>query len=100
MSILNEDLYKQKYDYNTLKTNIYAVSLLDILKTQVLTKEFCVKYILNTDYQLSVEETCINEWIVKKYQPHLQNIKLTCDNKKNNLKRVDSFEDFESFANR
>ena len=99
MSILNEDLYKQKYDYNTLKTNISAVSLLDILKTQILTKEFCIKYILNTDFQLSDEETYINENIVKKYQPHLQNIKLTC-NKKNNLKRVDSFEDFESFANR
>ena len=28
------DLYKKKYDYETLKTNIYVVSLLDILKTQ------------------------------------------------------------------
>ena len=39
------DLYNNKYDMQTLKENIYAVSLWDILKTQVLTRDFCVKYI-------------------------------------------------------
>ena len=32
MILTNEELYKKKYDYETLKTNIYVVSLLDILK--------------------------------------------------------------------
>ena len=51
MVITKNDLYQNQYNYETLKANIYAVSLLDILKTQIVTKEFCVKYILNKNYQ-------------------------------------------------
>jgi hypothetical protein len=39
------DLANKQYDMTVLKDNIYAHNLWDILKTQVLTKEFCVKYI-------------------------------------------------------
>jgi hypothetical protein len=99
MPITKEDLYSNQYDYNTLKTNIYVVSLLDILKSQTLTKEFCVKYILNSDFQLLHEEKMINVELVKKYQPHLQDIDLTT-NKRLKYKRVNSFEDFESYMNR
>ena len=95
MILTNEDLYKKKYDYETLKTNIYVVSLLDILKTQKLTSDFCVKYILNKDFQLSKEEEEINIETIKKYQPHLSDI----DNKILK-KRIDSVEDFESYMNR
>ena len=95
MILSNEDLYKKKYDYETLKTNIYVVSLLDILKTQKLTSDFCVKYILNKNYQFSKEEEDINIQTIKKYQPHLLNI----DNKILK-KRIDSVEDFESYMKR
>ena len=95
MILTNEDLYKNKYDYETLKTNIYVVSLLDILKTQKLTSDFCVKYILNKNYQFSKEEEDINIQTIKKYQPHLLDI----DNKIFK-KRIDSVEDFESYMKR
>jgi hypothetical protein len=95
MILTNEDLYKKKYDYETLKTNIYVVSLLDILKSQKLTSDFCVKYILNKDFQFSKEEEEINIETIKKYQPHLLDI----DNKLLR-KRINSMEDFESYMNR
>ena len=99
------DLYNNQYDYETLKTNIYSVSLMDILKTQKLTPDFCVKYILNTDFQLSDEDQTITIDIVKKYQPHIimldfVNAQLRATNKKLLGKRIDSFEDFESYMNR
>jgi len=43
-----------------------------ILKTQYLTKEFVVDYILNEDYQITEEEKYIDESIVIRYQPHLK----------------------------
>jgi hypothetical protein len=105
MLITQEDLYNCKYDYDTLKTNIYAVSLLDILKSQILSAEFCIKYILKENYQLLEEEKTINIDMVKKYQPHLQDIDLLSNairvtNKKIKDQRVDSVEDFESYMNR
>jgi len=95
MILTNEDLYKKKYDHETLKTNIYVVSLLDILKTQKLTSDFCVKYILNKNFQFSKEEEDINIQTIKKYQPHLLDI-----DSKILKKRIDSVEDFESYMNR
>ena len=105
MSITKEQLYKNKYDYDTLKANIYAVSLLDILKTQKLTIEFCVKYILNKDFQFLEEDQAITIDTIKKYQPHiididLINALLIATNKKIRGERIDSVEDFESYMNR
>lgn len=99
MRITNEDLYKNKhtYDYKTLKTNIYAVSLIDILKTQTLTEEFCIKYILNKDYQFTEEEQNINVFLIVKYQPHINRLSLL--NQTNKNKRTDSFNNFETYAN-
>jgi hypothetical protein len=97
MILTNEELYKRKYDYETLKTNIYVVSLLDILKSQKLTSEFCVKYILNKDFQFSKEEQEINIQTIKKYQPHLLDIDMVL---KSDRKRINSFEDFESYMNK
>ena len=98
MILTNEELYKKKYDYETLKTNIYVVSLLDILKSQTLTSEFCVKYILNKDFQFTKEEQEINIETIKKYQPHLLDIDMVI--KSSLKKRIDSFEDFESYMNK
>jgi hypothetical protein len=41
------DLYNNKYDRTTLKENIYAVKLIDILKTQTIDVKFAVRYILH-----------------------------------------------------
>lgn len=105
MSITKKDLYTNVYDYETLKTNIYAVCLFDILHTQRLTSDFCVKYILNKDFQLTDEEKGITIELVNKLQPHLSNAEFVSSyskatNKKIHRKRSDSFEDFESFAKR
>jgi hypothetical protein len=65
------DLYNNKYSRQTLKDNIYAVKLIDILKTQTLDVTFVVRYILNTNYQFSGEDKAITIETVLKYQPHL-----------------------------
>ena len=46
------DLYNNKYNRHDLKENIYAVKLIDILKTQKIDVIFAVRYILNVKYQL------------------------------------------------
>lgn len=46
------DLYNNKYDRETLKANIFAVKLIDILKTQKLDLTFVVRYILQKKYWL------------------------------------------------
>jgi hypothetical protein len=105
MVITKEELYNNQYDYVTLKTNIYCVSLLDILKTQKLTSEFCVKYILNEDFQILDEDQNITVDTVKKYQQHISDSDLVTsftkvNDKKLNRERIDSFEDFETYMNR
>ena len=93
------DLYNKKYDMQTLKENIYAVSLWDILKTQILTKDFCVKYILNKNYQMLEEDETITVKDVIRLQPHIDKRELLVG-LVNYCREDDSFEDFESFANR
>lgn len=93
------DLYNNKYDRKTLKENIYAVKLIDILKTQTLELTFIVRYILSDLYQIDEEDMKINIDMVMKYQPHID---------KNNLLKAiidynsddDSVEDFQTFAER
>lgn len=70
--LTKDDLYNNQYDYNTLKKNIYAVSLLDILQTQKLTKQFCINYILNSNYQLTKEEENITIDLVNNLQTHIK----------------------------
>ena len=70
------DLYVNKYDMATLTKNIYAISLIDILKTQTITEDFAFNYILNKKYQLTKEEEDINFTTVFYFQPHLINSNL------------------------
>jgi hypothetical protein len=93
------DLNNNQYDMTTLKENIYAHNLWDILKTQKLTTDFCVKYILNKNYQLTEEEEEITIKDVLILQPHLDKTELFISII-NYSPDDDSFEDFESFANR
>ena len=64
------DLYNKKYDRQTLKDNIYAVKLIDILKTQIIDVSFAVRYILNKKYQIHPDDD-ITAPIVLKYQHHV-----------------------------
>jgi hypothetical protein len=97
LSITKEDLYKNQYSRDVLKANIYGVSLLDILKTQKLEAEFCVKYILNSDFQFLEEDQQITIETVKEFQPHILRADLLREQveaaKKKKIKiRVDSFD--------
>jgi len=93
------DLYSNKYNRQTLKDNIYAVKLIDILKTQIIDVTFAVRYILNTKYQLDDEDETITAPTVLKYQPHI-----TYDELQKALQDYetddDSVDDFETVANR
>jgi hypothetical protein len=93
------DLTNKQYDMTVLKENIYAHNLWDILKTQVLTKEFCVKYILNKNYQFTEEDEKITFKDVLRLQPHIEKKELLIGIV-NYSPDDDSYEDFESFSNR
>lgn len=93
------DLYNNKYDRQILKENIYAVKLLDILKTQILEITFIVRYILNDIYQLTDEDKSIDIDLVLKYQPHIQREKLMNTIFEYNSDD-DSVEDFQSYSER
>jgi hypothetical protein len=64
------DLYNNKYSRAQLKSMIYAVKLIDILKTQKIDVEFAVRYILNKKYQLHEDDNIIAPTVLK-YQPQI-----------------------------
>ena len=93
------DLYNNKYDRQTLKDHIYAVKLLDILKTQTIDVTFAVRYILNKNYQFLDEDEKLTIQDVLFYQPHITKNSLIIEMFK--YKRDDdSVDDFETVANR
>jgi len=65
------DLHNKTYCIKELVFHIYALSLVDIYKTQILPKEFVADYILNPEYQLTEEESLITIHDVLQYQRHL-----------------------------
>ncbi len=91
------DLYNNKYDRATLKENIYALELIDILKTQILDISFIVRYVLNDLYQLTDKDKSINIDMVLKFQPHIQRENLQAALKLYNS-HDDSVEDFQSYS--
>ncbi len=93
------ELFKKQYDLKTLKENIYGLKLRDVLKTQKLTSEFCVKYILNTNYQICKEDENISAQDVLQSQPHISKKQLLFDII-NYTSDDDSYEDFDSFSKR
>ena len=68
----NNDLRINKYNIETLERNVDNLNMKTCVNTQVLTAEFCVKYVLNEDYMSCIEDTyCIDSGYVLKRQPHL-----------------------------
>ena len=93
------DLYNKKYDRKTLKDNIYAVKLIDILKTQIIDVTFAVRYILNKKYQINDDDIGITAPVVLKYQHHISYNEL--QNGLNDYESDDdSIDDFETVSNR
>jgi hypothetical protein len=93
------DLYNNKYDRKTLKENIYAVKLIDILKTQTLDITFIVRYILSDLYQIHEDDQNISVETVILYQPHINKKALEHELYIYNSDD-DSIEDFQSYAER
>lgn len=93
------DLYNNKYDRNTLKENIYAVKLIDILKTQKLDIYFIVRYILSDLYQIHDDDKKIDVETILNNQPHIKRDELLLALIDYNSDD-DSIEDFESFSER
>lgn len=69
--INNLSLEYQKYSIDVLEENIDKLSLWKLLKTQILTREFCIKYILNDEHASCDEDTYITWQDVIQYQPHI-----------------------------
>jgi hypothetical protein len=93
------DLYNNKYDRQTLKEYIYAISLIDVIKTQKIDVTFAVRYILNKKYQIRQEDEIITAPIVLKYQPHIKYEEL--QKALNDYESDDdSVDDFETVSNR
>jgi hypothetical protein len=93
------DLHNNKYDRKTLKENIYAVSLIEILKTQKIDASFAAKYILNEKYQINDCDQNIKINDVLKYQPHIKYntlYKALCHYTSDD----DSIDDFETVSNK
>ena len=73
MSTINDyDLRKNKYDIETLIRNINHLYIKTIVNTQILTAEFCVKYILDEKYMTCIEDTYLIDFnYVLQKQPHI-----------------------------
>ena len=65
------DLQNNQYSQEILKKNIYAINLIELLKTQKIDANFAVKYLLQKKYQLKKEEQIITSKIVLHFQPHI-----------------------------
>ena len=76
MFIVNSQLGTTKYPIDELINNINHLNLKTILRTQELTYDFVVNYILNPKYQFTPEEKSIDYYIVLFNQPHLDPKKL------------------------
>jgi len=72
MYIKNIDLYKKQFKIDELKQNINNLNKKIILKTQKLTADFCIKYILDLEIDNGDENSYIfDEIYIRKKQPHI-----------------------------
>ena len=70
--ISNTDLYKRKYDIQTLEDNIDSLTIKSLILNQKLTPMFCVKYIIETDdYLCGDKEEFIDMYYVLRNQSHI-----------------------------
>jgi hypothetical protein len=70
------DLRNQQLSMAFLGQIIYAVDLVELLRTQTIDEVFAVNYVLNPQFQLTEEEEGITPGLVLQLQPHLDREKL------------------------
>ena len=70
-TITNLDLYSYNFPIDILETNIESLDLKTLIKTQVLTYEFIISYVLNEEYQITPEEKTIDIYDVAYNQSHI-----------------------------
>lgn len=71
-NITNNDLRIKQYSMNVLEYNIDKLQKKTLLCTQVLTAEFCVKYILDLDIETGSEDSYIYDFVyILNRQPHI-----------------------------
>lgn len=75
-TILYETIKTRQLTEEELKIAITYHSITTLLKHQKLTPEFCVKYILNEQYQTTVEEEYTDYYDVLFYQRHITKTEL------------------------
>ena len=92
------NLKENQYDRQTLKNNIYAVDLLELLKTQHIDVTFAVRYLLNKNYDID-NRYHITPQLVVEYQPHIT-LKSIFNETLQYQSDDDSVEDFESVSKR
>jgi len=66
------DLYKKKYDRQTLKDHIYAIDFFDLLRTQKIDATFAVRYLLNKKYDLDDKYKILTPRLIVRLQPHIK----------------------------
>jgi len=91
------NLKENQYDRQTLKNNIYAVDLLELLKTQHIDVTFAVRYLLNKNYDINNKYNNITPQLVVDYQPHITLKSILCEAIQYQSDD-DSVEDFESVS--
>ena len=93
------DLYKKKYDRQTLKDHIYAIDFFDLLRTQTIDATFAVRYLLNKNYDLDDKYKILTPELVVRLQPHikLEDLRFEILNYDSD---DDSVTDFETVSNR
>ena len=69
--ISNIDLYHHNFPINILEANIDSLDLFTLIKTQKLTYDFIIKYVLNEEHQITPEEKTIDMYDVVRYQSHI-----------------------------
>ena len=70
--IFHHELMYNNYDIDTLEYNIDRLGLKRLLVTQILTAEFCVKYLLNPEeHGMCVEDEYISKNDILLYQKHI-----------------------------
>ena len=93
------DLHNNKYDRETLKQCIYAIKLVDIVKTQIIDATFAVRYLLNSKYYIEDNEIRVTPKMILYYQKHITEAELISAMALYDSDD-DSIEDFEKISNR
>jgi hypothetical protein len=78
LEIINcRDLYKKQYTMDILEHNINNLQIKIILHTQLLSADFCAKYILDESQCTCNEDVyLIDFWYVLHHQPHITEAEL------------------------